>query len=269
MGHLSGMLWCLWLMPRTLHQGAETGSSSVLMKAMDMRFHWLRDRIRQKQFSLKWAPGATNPADCHTKHHSAKHHKKVRPICMAEPNSSTEMQGFVDLLALHALAAHRAHAPVLKPFSWPCGLQPAKPIPTGNPALHTAWFPTSHHHTRQQPSTKCSQLLETFIATPIVSRLVQFNGIGNAKSIAQENANHVNVVMDPNVQPPCFMPLPRHTHPVLNNQSNDSSLPSVPNSDMLSLVVTPKMPLSDSGPRTVRESSKIECAQRAAVCVHE
>ena len=117
-------------------------------KSIDMRYYWLRDRIRQKQFSLKWAPGATNLADYYTKHHPAKHHKKVRPIYMAESNSPTEMQGCVDLLALHTLAAHRAHAPILKPFSWPCGLQPAKPIPTGNPTSHTTWFPTSHHHTR-------------------------------------------------------------------------------------------------------------------------
>ena len=28
---------------------------------------------------------------------------------------------FVDLLALHALSDHRAHAPAIKPFCWPCG----------------------------------------------------------------------------------------------------------------------------------------------------
>ena len=115
-------------------------------KAMDMRFCWLRDRIRWNQFCLKWAPGATNLADCHAKHHAAKHHEKVRPICMTEPNSPTEMQGCVDLPAMHALSDHGAHgAPVIKPFCWPCGLQPAKPIPTGNPTLPPSSFPPSHH----------------------------------------------------------------------------------------------------------------------------
>ena len=30
------------------------------MKAMDMRFHWLRDRMNQLQFRFHWRPGPTN-----------------------------------------------------------------------------------------------------------------------------------------------------------------------------------------------------------------
>ena len=42
---------------------------------------------------------------------------------------------------------HRAHgAPVIKPFCWPCGLQPARLNPTGKPTR----LPTSHHHTGHQ-----------------------------------------------------------------------------------------------------------------------
>jgi hypothetical protein len=40
-------------------------------KAMDMRFHWLTDRVRQKQFDVYWQPGHENLRDYHTKHHSA------------------------------------------------------------------------------------------------------------------------------------------------------------------------------------------------------
>ena len=47
-------------------------------KAMDMRFHWLRDRECQEQFRFYWRPGKTNYADYWTKHHAAKHHKHVR-----------------------------------------------------------------------------------------------------------------------------------------------------------------------------------------------
>eukprot|EP00804_Cyclotella_cryptica_P003427 CCRYP_018557-RA/>CCRYP_018557-RA protein AED:0.40 eAED:0.42 QI:0/0/0/1/0/0/5/0/472 len=43
-------------------------------KAMDMRFHWLRDRECQAQFKFYWRPGKTNYADYWTKHHSATHH---------------------------------------------------------------------------------------------------------------------------------------------------------------------------------------------------
>ena len=47
-------------------------------KAMDMRFHWLRNRECQQQFRFYWRPGKLNYADYWTKHHSAKHHKNVR-----------------------------------------------------------------------------------------------------------------------------------------------------------------------------------------------
>ena len=47
-------------------------------KAMDMRFHWLRDRECQRQFRIYWRPGKLNYADYWTKHHAALHHKNVR-----------------------------------------------------------------------------------------------------------------------------------------------------------------------------------------------
>jgi hypothetical protein len=47
-------------------------------KAMDMRFHWLRDRECQEQFRFYWRPGRLNYADYWTKHHPAAHHRNVR-----------------------------------------------------------------------------------------------------------------------------------------------------------------------------------------------
>ena len=47
-------------------------------KAMDMRFHWLRDRENRNQFKIYWRPGKTNLADYWTKHHPAKHHSGIR-----------------------------------------------------------------------------------------------------------------------------------------------------------------------------------------------
>ena len=49
-------------------------------KAIDMRFYWLKDRVRQKQFNIFWRPGKTNRADYFTKHHPASHHREMRPI---------------------------------------------------------------------------------------------------------------------------------------------------------------------------------------------
>ena len=47
-------------------------------KAMDMRFHWLRNREAQGQFRIYWRPGKTNLADYFTKHHPPMHHVNVR-----------------------------------------------------------------------------------------------------------------------------------------------------------------------------------------------
>jgi hypothetical protein len=47
-------------------------------KAIDMRFYWVRDRVRKKQFHIFWKPAATNQADYFTKHHPASHHQTVR-----------------------------------------------------------------------------------------------------------------------------------------------------------------------------------------------
>ena len=45
---------------------------------MDMRFFWVRDRLKQGQFRIFWEKGASNLADYFTKHHPPAHHKKIR-----------------------------------------------------------------------------------------------------------------------------------------------------------------------------------------------
>ena len=52
------------------------------LKAMDMRFHWLRCRKAQGQFRYYWRPGTQNLADYFTKHHPASHHTAVRPTIL-------------------------------------------------------------------------------------------------------------------------------------------------------------------------------------------
>ena len=47
-------------------------------KAMDMRFHWLRDREQREQFRIYWRPGGANLADYWTKHHAPTHHANIR-----------------------------------------------------------------------------------------------------------------------------------------------------------------------------------------------
>jgi hypothetical protein len=67
---------------------------------MDMRYHWLTDRVHQKQFDVYWQPGRENLADYHTKHHSAQHHKDVRHLILHEANSRQVLRGCVKLLPL-------------------------------------------------------------------------------------------------------------------------------------------------------------------------
>jgi hypothetical protein len=67
---------------------------------MDMRYHWLTDRIRQKQFDVYWRPGSENLGDYHTKHHSAQHHKDMHHLILHEANSLQVLRGCVKLLPL-------------------------------------------------------------------------------------------------------------------------------------------------------------------------
>lgn len=68
-------------------------------KSMDMRMHWSRDRIKQKQFIVCWKSGQQNLADCPTKHHSGSHHKKVRSIHLHEGSSSPiAVQGCIETM---------------------------------------------------------------------------------------------------------------------------------------------------------------------------
>jgi hypothetical protein len=67
-------------------------------KAFDMRYHWLKDRIKQLQFNLYWAPGRSNMADYFTKPHPPSHHRLMRYLYLQRPQANTvttHMQGCV------------------------------------------------------------------------------------------------------------------------------------------------------------------------------
>jgi hypothetical protein len=72
--------------PRTPLQTDNTSAEGIInnktqpkrTNAMDMRFHWLRDREAQGQFRIYWCPGKTNLADYFTKHHPPAHHVNVQ-----------------------------------------------------------------------------------------------------------------------------------------------------------------------------------------------
>ena len=57
-------------------------------KAIDMRFYWVRDRVRQNQFVIYWQAGADNIADYFTKHHAPSHHRRMRSRYLHTENES-------------------------------------------------------------------------------------------------------------------------------------------------------------------------------------
>ena len=64
-------------------------------KAIDMRFYWVRDRVKQKQFHILWRKGALNKADYFTKHHPAKHHQAMRSTYLHQSGTT---QNYFDCL---------------------------------------------------------------------------------------------------------------------------------------------------------------------------
>ena len=72
--------------PRTPIQTDNTTAEAIInntvqpkqTKAMDMRFHWLRDRTLQKQLRIYWRSGKLNYTDYFTKHHPPSHHRNTR-----------------------------------------------------------------------------------------------------------------------------------------------------------------------------------------------
>ena len=63
-------------------------------KCMDMRFHWIRDRIRQGQFEVQWRKGAHNLADFFTKPLPVHAHQSLMPLLVyTAPQPSNPAHG--------------------------------------------------------------------------------------------------------------------------------------------------------------------------------
>jgi hypothetical protein len=62
-------------------------------KAMDMRFYWIKDRVKQGQFNVYWGQGNQNLADYFTKHHSPAHHKRMREIYIHASEQTINWKG--------------------------------------------------------------------------------------------------------------------------------------------------------------------------------
>ena len=100
-----------WMQPPTPVQTDNAVASGIAngavkqrrSRAIDMRFCWIRDRVKQGQFRIHWKPGKENLADYFTKHHAPSHHQAMQPIyphVEAEPGATkpdkTSVRGCVD-----------------------------------------------------------------------------------------------------------------------------------------------------------------------------
>ena len=61
-------------------------------KALDMRFHWVRDRVRVGHFTIKWIQGIDNLADFFTKPLPVKEHQIIKRILVHSPDNSDKAQ---------------------------------------------------------------------------------------------------------------------------------------------------------------------------------
>jgi hypothetical protein len=58
------------------------------LKAINMRFYWLKDQEAQNQFIMFWAPGKLNLYDYFTKQHAPAHHQNIKRLYLYDNQKS-------------------------------------------------------------------------------------------------------------------------------------------------------------------------------------
>lgn len=60
-------------------------------KAMDMRFFWVKNKIRQNKFLIYWRAGKGNRDDNFTKHYAPSYHKVIRSMYLLSAVSGNDI----------------------------------------------------------------------------------------------------------------------------------------------------------------------------------
>jgi hypothetical protein len=92
-------------------------------KAIDMRFYWVRDRVRQGHFRIHWKKGSDNLADYFTKHHAPAHHREMRKVYVRDQHPTAK-------LAMHGEGVLKSGLLSGSQSSTGATLQPIAPSPT-------------------------------------------------------------------------------------------------------------------------------------------
>jgi hypothetical protein len=68
-----------------------------------MRYHWIRDQVKNKTFKVTWKAGKLNLADCFTKAHPVHHYLAIRgKYVVVEPSSSAPLIPSSEGVLIHA-----------------------------------------------------------------------------------------------------------------------------------------------------------------------
>jgi hypothetical protein len=70
-------------------------------KAMDMRFYWSRDKVKQGIITVTWRAGSVNRADYFSKDHPPAHHREMRPMFLHEALAVETYDEEVKVVAEH------------------------------------------------------------------------------------------------------------------------------------------------------------------------
>ena len=68
------------------------------LKLMDMKYHWLHDRMFLGQIRHYWFPGKENNGDYVTKHHAPIHHQATRPTFLTSLTIVQTLQNWLSSL---------------------------------------------------------------------------------------------------------------------------------------------------------------------------
>jgi hypothetical protein len=84
--------------------GLATNTINLKMsKSLDMRFHWLRDRVQQGHFRPIFVPGLKNAADFLTKALPVARHRVLAPFFAYDPDDNANFHK-LDLNQLNVLS---------------------------------------------------------------------------------------------------------------------------------------------------------------------
>jgi hypothetical protein len=135
-------------------------------KAIDMRFYWIKDRVRQGHFFVYWKPGKINQADYFTKHHPPSHHQEMRPLYLL-PESNNRFA------ALATIDEDEDANDITIPFTYEC----CEGVLRSSPGIDTD---TRHFHSQHPYAHDPGQTSTVRDHSPITTHLVKLPIIDSA-----------------------------------------------------------------------------------------